>query len=94
MSDATGGGELESALTFPSEFPIKMMGRDRPEFHAAARAIVERHAGPVDDDQVRQSLSRKENFVSVTITITAESQAQLDSIYEDLSAHDEILVAL
>ena len=54
----------------------------------------ERHAGPVDDDQVRQSLSRNENFVSVTITITAESQAQLDSIYEDLSAHDEILVAL
>ncbi len=84
----------ESALEFPCRFPIKMMGRDRPAFHEAARSIIERHAGELSDTAIRRALSRKANFVSLTITIDATSQDQLDRIYEDLSAHDEVLVAL
>ena len=84
----------DTALEFPCRFPIKMMGRDRPAFHEAARSIVERHAGKLSDNAIRRSLSRRANFVSLTITIDATSQDQLDRIYEDLSAHDEILVAL
>ena len=71
-----------------------MMGRDQPRFHDAARSIIERHAGAVSEDAWRSTTSSKANFVSVTVTISATSQAQLDSIYEDLSAHEEILVAL
>lgn len=81
-------------LEFPCEFPIKMMGKDRPAFHDAARAIVEQHSGPIDDSAVRTSSSRNGRFVSLTITIRAVSQQQLDAIYIDLTAHDEVLVAL
>lgn len=81
-------------LEFPCEFPIKMMGRDHAAFHAAARQVIEQHSGPVDDDAVRLAASRNGRFVSITITIRAQSQQQLDAIYSDLSAHDEILVAL
>ena len=84
----------ETLLEFPCEFPIKMMGRDEPRFHAAARTIVERHAGSVSDDAVRRSHSRNANFVSLTITINATSQEQLDSIYRELTASEEVLVAL
>jgi len=84
----------ESPLEFPAEFPIKMMGRDEDAFHKAAREIIHRHAGVVADSAWRQALSKNANYVSVTVTITATSQDQLDSIYRDLSAHDEILVAL
>ena len=83
-----------SLLEFPCEFPIKMMGRDNSEFHSAARHIVETHAGPVADEAIRTAPSRTGRFVSVTITISAESQQQLDAIYMDLSAHDDVLVAL
>ncbi len=84
----------ESLLEFPCEFPIKMMGRDNSEFHSAARSIVEKHAGPVADEAIRNAPSRNGRFVSVTVTINAESQQQLDAIYMDLSAHDDVLVAL
>lgn len=84
----------ESLLEFPCEFPIKMMGRDHREFRDAAFQVIERHAGPVDDESVRVSSSRQGNFLSITVTITATSQEQLDNIYRDLSAHEQILVAL
>lgn len=87
-------GDEQRILDFPCDFPIKMMGKDRPAFHDAARAVIEQHAGPIDENAVRASNSRNGRFVSLTITIRANSQQQLDAIYVDLSAHDEILVAL
>ena len=84
----------ESAIEFPCEFPIKMMGRDTPEFRDTARSLVERHAGKVADDSVREAQSRKGNFVSITVTITATSQQQLDAIYQDVTDHEDVLMAL
>jgi len=87
MNDAT-------VLEFPCEFPIKMMGHNTPEFRATARALVEIHTGPLEDVRVNHALSRNERFVSVTVTINATSQRQLDDIYRDLSAHEAVLLAL
>jgi len=84
----------EDIMEFPMAFPIKIMGRDTPTLHVTARSIVEKHAGPVDDDAVNTALSRNERFVSITITITAESREQLDKIYYDLTEHDDVLMAL
>ena len=84
----------DSVLEFPCPFPIKMMGRDTPEFRATARAIVEKHAGAVPDEAVQAALSRNGRFVSVTVTITATSKQQLDDIYREVTAHDDVLMAL
>lgn len=84
----------ESALEFPCEFPIKMMGRNTPEFQATARTIVERHAGALEDSAVQVALSRNDTFVSVTVTITATSREQLDNIYQDATDHEDVLMAL
>jgi putative lipoic acid-binding regulatory protein len=90
MSDNQDGTLLE----FPCEFPIKMMGRDEEGFRRAAIELVESHVGKISEDAIATSASSKGNFVSVTVTITAESQEQLDNIYRALTAHEEILVAL
>lgn len=90
MADA----DSESPLEFPCSFPIKMMGRDRENFRAVAIELIERHAGTVAESAISESSSRNGNFVSITITIEAQSRQQLDSIYNDLSNHEEILVAL
>ena len=84
----------ESAIEFPCSFPIKMMGRDSPEFRATARALVEKHAGEVADEAVQAALSRNGRFVSVTVTITATSKRQLDAIYREVTAHEDVLMAL
>lgn len=84
----------ETLLEFPCEFPIKIMGRESDDFHSLARELVEKHTGPLADEAVVSSLSSKGNFVSVTVTINAQSQQQLDDIYRELTAHDEVLMAL
>ena len=84
----------ESSLKFPCAFPIKMMGRDTPEFRETARSLVEKHTGPVSDTAINDALSRKGNFVSITITVNALSQEQLDDIYGDVSSHEDVLMAL
>ena len=84
----------DSALSFPCDFPIKMMGRDTPEFRMLARALVENHTGALADSAVQVATSRNGRFVSVTVTITAMSQQQLDDIYRDVSSHADVLMAL
>jgi hypothetical protein len=84
----------ESAIEFPCEFPIKMMGHDTSAFRQTMRTLVEEHVGVVDDSRVQSTVSRNGRFVSVTITITATSQQQLDAIYHDVSAHADVLMAL
>jgi uncharacterized protein len=83
-----------SLLEFPCEFPVKMMGRETPEFHVTARALVEKHAGPIPDEAIQSALSRNGRFVSITVTINAQSREQLDNIYRELTAHDDVLMAL
>ena len=82
------------ALEFPCAFPLKVMGRDNLEFRAAARLIVERHLGPVPESVVTARASSAGNFLALTFDITAESRAQLDALYRELSGCPQILVAL
>ena len=92
MSDEDA--DQQQLLQFPCSFPIKVMGRDESGFRDAVVRIVKKHATDVGDDDVRLSPSSKGNFVSVTITVQAESQDQLDNIYRDLTAHDDVLFSL
>lgn len=84
----------DSVLRFPCEFPIKMMGRQTAEFHSIVRSLVEKHAGPLDDERIQTAESRNGRFVSITVTVRAESQQQLDAIYREVTAHEDVLMAL
>jgi len=87
MNDAT-------LLEFPCDFPIKIMGRESPKFQALARSLVEKHTGPLADSAIRSALSRNGGFVSVTVTVVAQSQQQLDDIYREVTGNDDVLLAL
>ncbi len=86
--------EAEGLLRFPAEFPIKVMGRDTESFRTLTLAIVERHAGPLEPARISERMSREGRFLALTYTIHAESRAQLDAIYRDLTASGVVLVAL
>ncbi len=84
----------DTLLEFPCRFPIKIMGRDSESFRRVAIELVEAHTGRIPEDAITMTSSRRGTFLSITVTIDAESREQLDDIYRALSAHDEILVAL
>ena len=84
----------ESLIRFPTEFPIKVMGRQDAGLVAVTRPIIERHAGALDDSSIRQRPSGDGNFIAVTFVIMATSQSQLDAIYRELTACEAVLMAL
>jgi putative lipoic acid-binding regulatory protein len=86
--------ESDELFRFPTDFPIKVMGRDSESFRTLTLAIVERHAGPLEPERISERMSREGRFLALTYTIRAESRAQLDAIYEDLTASGVVLVAL
>ena len=90
----SGPAPGDDVFEFPCDFPIKVMGRDTPEFRSATLAIIERHAPALRASDTTERPSREGNFIGLTYTIRAESRAQLDAIYQELSASDVVLVAL
>jgi uncharacterized protein len=83
-----------SLLEFPCDFPIKAFGRSRDDFDARVAEIVRRHVDDLKEHAVVSRSSRGGKFTSVTVTLRATSQAQLDAIYRDLSSCPDILMVL
>ena len=81
-------------LEFPCRFPIKAMGRSGDDFERTISDIILRHARLMEDEPLRLSPSKAGTFVSLTAVIEAESQQQLDAIYQDLTACALVLMAL
>jgi hypothetical protein len=82
----------ETLIEFPTAFPIKALGRDVPAFRAAVLEVIALHAVFDPERDVRVQASSKGNFVSVTVTLQAESQQQLDTIYQSLHDHELVLM--
>lgn len=87
MSDST-------LQEFPSDFPIKVMGRHDSDLRALTQAIIERHAGPLLETGVRTRTSADGNFLALTFLVHATSREQLDAIYRELTACKSVLMAL
>ena len=83
-----------SLQVFPSEFPIKVMGRRDSDLRALTQAIIERHAGPQLESTIRTRTSSDGNFLAVTYLVHATSRDQLDAIYRELTACKSVLMAL
>ena len=82
----------ETLLEFPTPFPIKALGRDEPGFRQLVTGLIAVHAVFDPNDDVKEQASSKGNFISVTVTLRAESQQQLDTIYQCLHDHEQILM--
>jgi putative lipoic acid-binding regulatory protein len=85
-------GADESLLKFPTDLPIKVFGRNDAEFRAAVIAIIEQHYGKAYT--IAELPSKKAAYLSLTITVRAESRAQIDAVYRDFVASERVLMAL
>ncbi len=93
-----GEGE-ETLFTFPTPFPIKAMGRMKNDasdesFAQVVLGVVLKHAPDFDATTVEMRPSKNGNFISVTATINAQSKAQIDAIYLELTGNPLVLMAL
>lgn len=86
--------QLDSLVEYPTDFPIKIMGKRVEGFVNAVVAVVQRHAPDFDAATVEMRPSREGTYLSVTVTIRATSREQLDALYSDLSGHPLVSVVL
>lgn len=86
--------ETESLIEFPCQFPIKAMGKTRDDFDAIVVEIVRRHVGDIREGAVSSRPSKAGTYTSVTVVIEATSREQLDAIYQGLTDHPDVLMAL
>jgi putative lipoic acid-binding regulatory protein len=84
----------ETLLVFPCQFPIKVMGKTSSELDLVVVEIVRRHAPDLHEGAVTTRPSKDGNYLAVTILIEATSKQQLDAIYQDLTGHPHVLMAL
>lgn len=89
MADPT-----ETLFEFPCDFPLKVMGKRTDDFRSLVVGIIQKHAGPVAPDKIAERPSKDGNYLAVTCTIHAQSKAQLDAIYRELTSCERVLVAL
>lgn len=70
------------------------MGEASFGFDALVVAIIREHVPDLSEGAVSVRESRNGKYLSVTVTIRAISQTQLDQIYIALSGHEKVLMAL
>lgn len=86
--------KTDSPLQFPCAFPIKALGKTTPELDMLILEIIRRHVQDISEGSIKTSPSKSGNYLSVTITIEATSQQQLDAIYQDLTDCPAVIMAL
>lgn len=79
---------------FPTDFPIKIMGRRVDGFAQAIVEVVQQHAPDFDAATLEMRTSKDGNYLSVTATIRATSRAQLDDLYRALTSHPLVKIVL
>lgn len=84
----------ESLLAFPTEFPIKIMGRREGNFAQGVMEIVLRHSPEFDAKTMEMRPSRKGKYLGITVTIQAKSRDQLDALYRELCDHPAVVMVL
>jgi len=83
-----------SLITYPSKFPIKVMGPQVEGFEAAMAHVAKAFDPSFDAGTIERRPSRAGNYLGLTLTITATSREQLDELYRTLSTHPMVKVVL
>jgi putative lipoic acid-binding regulatory protein len=84
----------DSLIEYPSQFPIKVMGRKVDGLVHAISLVAKQFDPGFDASTIELRESKGGNYLGVTITITATSRDQLDELYRTLSTHPMVKVVL
>ena len=86
--------EEKSLIEYPSIFPIKVMGKDAPEFLLAMVHIAKQFDPVFDEQTIEKRPSQNGKYMGLTLCINATSREQLDELYRTLSTHPLVSIVL
>jgi putative lipoic acid-binding regulatory protein len=86
--------EPPERLTFPCDYPIKVMVRAEEGIRSQVDAIIERFAAPLDRAGVVERPSAQRNFLGITYVIRASSAEQIAQLFAALKLCEHVLLVL
>jgi putative lipoic acid-binding regulatory protein len=81
-------------ISFPVEYPVKVVARAAPELRAQVDAAFLRHFGAMSADKVSERASANSNFVALTYVPVVQNEAQLQALHTDLKQVEGVLMVL
>ena len=90
----SSGVNGESPLRFPTDYPIKVVGRSERSFRSRIDAVVLQHCPNLAAERINERASGAGNFISLTYTIVAESREHVTMLVGALVATDGVLMVI
>jgi putative lipoic acid-binding regulatory protein len=84
----------QSLITYPSHFPIKVMGENVEGFAEAIIELVRNFDPSFDADTLERRPSKAGNYMGLTVAVYVTSREQLDEVYRTLTTHPMVKVVL
>lgn len=94
MSDPSAFDRLEQLLEFPVDFPLKIMGRRVDHFAQTISDLVRSHMPEFDPATIELRSSTKGTYLSLTVTVRVNCRQQLETLYNEISAHPLVRIVL
>lgn len=91
---ARDAGSTPSPLVFPTDYPIKVVGRSDRSFRTRIDAVVLQHAPDVTADRISERASGAGNFTSITYVLWAQSREQVTALVGALIATEGVLMVI
>lgn len=86
--------EPKELLTFPTPYPIKVVGRRNELVRADLDAVVRTHAPDLTDEQISERESNQQHFIAVTYTINAQSKEQIVALANALQGVKGVMMLI
>lgn len=86
--------EARPLLEFPTDYPLKVLGRPTDGLRQRVHAIVLRHAPRLGAERVSERLSANGNFLSISYLLPAESREQVEALIAELRTCEGVLLLL
>lgn len=84
----------QSLITYPTHFPIKVMGDNIEGFAEAIVEVVRNFDPSFDAATLERRPSKAGNYMGLTVAVFVTSRDQLDEVYRTLTTHPMVKVVL
>jgi len=81
-------------LDYPCDFPLKVVGKSSDQFENIVSELLKGHLEAHHNIEVKQNPSKKNTYVSLTLTFQAQSRQQLENIYQCLHDCPDVIMTL
>jgi putative lipoic acid-binding regulatory protein len=81
-------------ISFPVEYPVKVVARAAPDLRAQVDAVFARHFGVMPAASVSERPSANSNYVALTYKPVVRDAGQLRVLHADLKLVDGVIMVL